>query len=163
MMRKGHHPCSTLSVCLGTTTFRSRNTIKALPFYKSVRDKLSDPRYQGWFHKFKDYQGPASNHSYHVPACTYAKCSGLYHDQQETPEYPGTFYSCTSECDCGPELPCGEYVFNHANDTFGEWFVHSYMISNETLLRRPLSIGLGWMDDSMTLNGPTEMDKNFVR
>lgn len=37
------------------------------------------------------------------------------------------------------------------------------MISNETLLRRPLAIGLGWMDDSMTLSGPTEMDKNFVR
>eukprot|EP00039_Didymoeca_costata_P010327 m.138994 g.138994 ORF g.138994 m.138994 type:complete len:217 (-) comp14787_c0_seq1:17-667(-) len=36
------------------------------------------------------------------------------------------------------------------------------MISNETLLHQPISIGLGWMDDSMTLNGPTEMDKNFI-
>ena len=50
----------------------------------------------------------------------------------------GTYYSCTSECDCGA-VPCGEYVFNHANDTFGDWFVNSYMISNETLLRKPLA------------------------
>jgi hypothetical protein len=66
-----------------------RNTIKALPFFTSVREKLSDPAYSGWFIKFKDYNGPSSNHSYHVPACTYEKCSGLYHDQEETPEWPG--------------------------------------------------------------------------
>ena len=30
------------------------------------------------------------------------------------------------------------------------------MISNETLLHKPLQIGLGWLDDSMTLQGMTE-------
>ena len=40
------------------------------------------------------------------------------------------------------------------------------MISNETLLHKdpktgiPQVIGLGWLDDSMTPNGPTEEDKN---
>ena len=46
-----------------------RNTIKALNWYTSVREKLDDPAYSGWFVKFKDYQGPESNTSYHVPAC----------------------------------------------------------------------------------------------
>lgn len=46
-----------------------RNTIKALNWYSSVREKLDDPAYAGWFVKFKDYKGPQSNGSYHVPAC----------------------------------------------------------------------------------------------
>ena len=42
------------------------------------------------------------------------------------------------------------------------------MISNQTLLHRnPKTgdhqpIGLGWLDDAMTLNGPTESDTNYV-
>jgi len=42
------------------------------------------------------------------------------------------------------------------------------MISNETLLHvnpetgEPAMISLGWMDDSMTLNGPTEEDSNYI-
>ena len=51
-----------------------RNKIKGLNWYSSVREKLDDPQYDGWFVKFKDYKGtsptdPASNNSYHVPAC----------------------------------------------------------------------------------------------
>lgn len=104
-----------------------RNTIKALNWYTSVREKLDDPAYSGWFVRFKDYTGPASNNSYHVPACTYEKCSGFYHDQvwqqcvqcraecstqpincailqEQTPEYPHGDGSCESECDCGSKL-----------------------------------------------------------
>lgn len=42
------------------------------------------------------------------------------------------------------------------------------MISNETLYHKnpitgePQMISLGWMDDSMTLNGPTEEDPNYI-
>ena len=36
------------------------------------------------------------------------------------------------------------------------------MISNETLLHQPIQIGLGWLDDSMRMNGPTEEDTHFV-
>jgi hypothetical protein len=42
------------------------------------------------------------------------------------------------------------------------------MISNETLLHTnpvtgdPQPIGLGWLDDSMTMNGPTEEDSNYI-
>lgn len=64
-----------------TRVFVYRNFVKALPWYTSVREKITDPAYSGWFLQFKDYKGPSSNHSYHVPACTYEKCSGFYHDQ----------------------------------------------------------------------------------
>ena len=52
--------------------------------------------------------------------------------------------------------------------TFREWFIHEYMITNETLFHRdpvtgaPQSIGLGWLDDSMELNGPTEEDSHYI-
>lgn len=42
------------------------------------------------------------------------------------------------------------------------------MISNETLTHKnpitgePAMISLGWMDDSMTMNGPTEEDPNYI-
>ena len=42
------------------------------------------------------------------------------------------------------------------------------MITNETLLHRnpktgqPQPIGLGWLDDSMRLTGPTEEDRNYI-
>ena len=48
---------------------RYRNKIKGLNWYRSVRDKLDDPRYAGWFVKFRNYTGRASNTSYAVPAC----------------------------------------------------------------------------------------------
>jgi hypothetical protein len=52
--------------------------------------------------------------------------------------------------------------------TFRDWYINDYMISNETLLHKdPVTgedamISLGWMDDSMTLNGPTEEDPNYI-
>jgi len=42
------------------------------------------------------------------------------------------------------------------------------MITNETLFHKnpvtgePQVIGLGWLDDSMTPQGPTEEDKNYI-
>eukprot|EP01079_Euglenida_sp_SAG-EU17-18_P002446 gene2447-3216_t len=36
-----------------------RNKIKALNWYGSVREKLDDPAYAGWFVRFKDYKGKA--------------------------------------------------------------------------------------------------------
>ena len=142
-----------------------RNTIKALNWYTSVREKLDDPAYAGWFVKFKDYQGPESNNSYHVPACDWygnttfpPKCSGFYHDQEQTPEHAGggSAYpvdgQCIDQCDCGATNPCGEYIFDHRNASFGDWFVNEYMISAETLLHKPIPIGLGWLDDSMQVS-----------
>ena len=83
-----------------------RNTIKALNWYSSVREKLDDPKYSSWFIKFKgfddkaypggkrkDSSGKDTNGTFHVPTCDWygtadkpAKCSGFYHDQEQTPE-----------------------------------------------------------------------------
>lgn len=74
--------------------------------------KLDDPAYSGWFLKFDK-----SKSKYHVPACAaenQSKCSIFYHDQEQTPEVSGL---CTDGvCDCGSQ-PCGEYLWNHRNDT----------------------------------------------
>eukprot|EP00041_Stephanoeca_diplocostata_P031711 m.993533 g.993533 ORF g.993533 m.993533 type:complete len:80 (+) comp24012_c0_seq6:228-467(+) len=48
-----------------------------------------------------------------------------------TMEYPG---ECAAECDCG-DAPCGGYVFDHRNASFAEWFIHVWVVSNETILR----------------------------
>ncbi len=55
--------------------------------------------------------------------------------------------------------PCGEYIMDHRSTTivdgqsFRQWFIYDYMISNETLFHKnpvtgkPQMITLGWMDD----------------
>lgn len=170
-----------------------RNTIKALNWYKSVREKIDDPKYASWFIKFKGFsnspypggQGKSVNGTFHVPTCdwynngTAPRCSGFYHDQEQTPEHPGggpayrVDGDCIEQCDCGTTNPCGEYIFDHRGGevegrTFRDWFINEYMISNETLFHKnPVTgesqvIGLGWLDDSMTPHGPTEEDKNYI-
>lgn len=154
-----------------------RNTIKALNWFSSVREKLDDPQYAGWFVKFKDYKGPQSNNSYHVPACdwynngTDPRCSGFYHDQEQTPNHPGGGKPypasvksgiCDGQCDCGPVNPCGEYIFDHRIASFADWFINSYMLSSETLGHKPQPISLGWLDDSMSVRGPSEENPNFI-
>lgn len=55
------------------------------------------------------------------------KCSGFYHDQEQTPEHIGggkdypVDGECMEQCDCGATNPCGEYIFNHRNASFSDW------------------------------------------
>ena len=158
-----------------------------------MREKLDDPRYASWFVKFKGFrdtpypggQGKAQNHSFHVPTCdwydngTAPRCSGFYHDQEQTPEHPGggapyrVDGDCIEQCDCGGTNPCAEFIFDHRGGevegrNFTQWFINEYMVTNETLLHKdpatgePQVIGLGWIDDAMSLHGPTEEDRNFI-
>jgi hypothetical protein len=59
-----------------------------LPWITSVREKLEDARYQGWFLRYRD---PTIHHP-NTPPCDLhranktERCSALYHDQRETPE-----------------------------------------------------------------------------
>ena len=52
--------------------------------------------------------------------------------------------------------------------TFREWFINEYMVTNETLHHtdpvtgKAQPIGLGWLDDSMSMGGPSEEDKNYI-
>lgn len=147
-----------------------RNKIKALNWFSSVREKLDDPQFAGWFVRFKNYRGRASNNSYHTPACDWfgnvthpPKCSGFYHDLSQTPEHPGANRSvyrvdgaCAAQCNCGPINPCAEYTFDHRNDSFSDWFINGYMINEQTLLHKPVPINIGWLDDEITLQGMSE-------
>jgi len=161
--------------------FAYRNLVKALPWYTSVREKLDDAAYSGWFLKFDP-----SKKDYHVPACAaenQTKCSVFYHDQEQTPEVPTTGQphpdgSCTDGvCDCGNQ-PCGEYLWDHRNGTMlRDWLVNEFILgatglgspsihgffmddywcSNEICRASPATPGCPCGDP---VQGPTEEDKN---
>eukprot|EP01050_Picozoa_sp_SAG11_P006260 SAG11_NODE_478_length_9117_cov_6.916168_12_plen_351_part_00 len=105
--------------------------------FSTEREKLDDPSYSGWFVPYHAYpnggwqknhsckistpSGPCASDKYTTSPCTYEKCSGLWHDQTQVPQYrkrAGGLSSssggkphydngvCREECDCG-KLPCG--------------------------------------------------------
>ena len=109
--------------------FVYRNLVKALPWYTSVREKISDPAYSGWFLKFG---APTVNGtSYHVPTCddSYSPplCSGLYHDRDQTPGHPKGDGDCALPCDCGG-VPCGEYLWDHRNSSLRDFLVNEFIL-----------------------------------
>eukprot|EP00937_MAST-01D_sp_MAST-1D-sp2_P007094 g7094.t1 len=110
-----------------------RNLVKALPWFSSVREKMLDPLYAGWFLSFSD--AVRTNHSAsHVPVCTGAKCSLLYHDQFQTPSTAGEPGTCLGgECDCGAGLPCGEYLWDHRNASLRKWLVDEFVLGAAAL------------------------------
>ena len=116
-----------------SNVFVYRNVVKALPWFTSVREKLDDPRYAGWFLRFDKSKAG----QYNVPDCAAenaSKCSVFYHDQEQTPAVPTPAAphpdgSCGSGvCDCG-EQPCGEYLFDHRNGSMlREWIVNELIL-----------------------------------
>ena len=109
-----------------TRVFVYRNLVKALPWFGSVRQKLEDPAFSGWFLRFG-----ASNTS--SPQCTAAKCSTLFHDQDQTPSTdPEADGRCYEECDCG-SLPCGEYLWDHRNASLRRWLVEEFILGPSAL------------------------------
>ena len=116
-----------------SNVFVYRNVVKALPWFTSVREKLDDPRYAGWFLRFDKSKAG----KYHVPDCAAenaSKCSVFYHDQEQTPAVPTPAAphpdgSCSGGvCDCG-DSPCGEYLFDHRNGSMlREWIVNELIL-----------------------------------
>ena len=159
-----------------------RNLVKALPWFGSVRAKLSDPAYAGFFVRFAS--APAANGSVpgaNVPACdthySPPRCSmsSLYHDQVQTPQYPrGSLLdgSCPdAPCDCGVGIPCGEYVFDHRNGSMlAEWLTSEY-IGGSAGMQDPNIDGFmlddAWLPahgrNGSIPGGPSEMDAEAVR
>jgi hypothetical protein len=134
--------------------FVYRNLVKALPWYTSVRKLLDDPQYEGFFLKFDQTKAP-----FHVPACdnNYAppKCSVFYHDQDQTPGYPGGDGNCPAPaCDCGVN-PCGEYLWNHANGTqLRSWFIREFVFGANGLGNSNISgfyFDDGWTNTSAAI------------
>ena len=66
--------------------FVYRNSVHAMPWFPTVRAKLEDPQYAGFFLHFD----PKRGHNTSVPQCdnTYSPplCTTLYHDQTQTPK-----------------------------------------------------------------------------
>jgi len=152
----------------GTTVWVYRNGIKALPWYTTVRVKVTDPAYAAWFMQFSPEV--QANHSVaHVPVCDNnynpPRCSNLYHDQSQTPGYPKGDGVCDPPgCDVG-SVPIGEYLFDPraANvsvhgQTLMEWYIDEYLFS-PTGAGNPNISGF-YFDDDWTMNGPSEMNGN---
>jgi len=154
----------------GTTVWVYRNAIKALPWYTTVRVKLTDPAYSPWFMKFSD--AVIANHSAaHIPVCDSnynpPRCSNLYHDQDQTPGYPkGDGVCLPPGCDVG-SVPIGEYLFDPraANvsvngETFIHWFVEEYLFS-QSGAGNPNISGF-YFDDDWSMGGPSEVNGGSV-
>jgi hypothetical protein len=147
-----------------------RNSVKALPWFTSVRVKLSDPAYAKWFLPF----GPptVNGTEWHVPACDNnynpPLCSALYHDQTQTPGFPTGDGNCDPPaCDVGGVVPVGEYLFDPRsagleinNQTLLQWFVNDYLFG-------PLGggapfVSFFFLDDEWTPIGPSEVDNYAI-
>lgn len=166
----------TKSLNPSSKVFTYRNLVKALPWFKEVREKLDDPNYSGFFLKF------GNKTETHVPRCAAEnpkKCSIFYHDQEQTPavptpKQPNPDGSCVDYCDCGTQ-PCGEYLWDHRNGTMLLDFLLNVHIAGPDGLGNPNIDGF-FIDDfwcSNLLNkerglgpcndpvqGPTEVDAN---
>jgi len=155
----------TTQASAGTTVYVYRNSIKALPWYSSVREKLMDPAYAKWYLTF----GP--NGPYHVPTCdnNYSPplCSKYYHDQEQTPGYPRGDGDCAAPaCDVG-SIPVGEYIWDPRSwnvsvkgQTLGEWFINDFLF-DQTGGANPKVSGF-FFDDQWNDNGPTEYEQHSV-
>ena len=170
-----------------TRVYIYRNSVKMLPWFSTVREKLTDAAYAPWFLPF-GCTGTAAEEERllqlgaaaprgppcHVPKCdnNYSppRCSNLYHDQEQTPSFPsgGAGVCAAPGCDCG-SVPCGEYLLNFLalNTTINgqsllEWLIEEYNFGPAGG-GSPLVDGFFWDDQWEGDNsGPTEMEPHCV-
>ena len=166
-------------------TFVYRNLVHADNWMTTVREKLDDPAYSGFFVPFKR-GGSLPNGTWHVPACdtSYSppKCSELFHDQVNTPQHnphtktPLVNGECAPDpCDCGKH-PCGEYVYDYRNGSMLQDFIVNEVVGGKMGVGDPSGAIRGfytddsWSDVGCAPNmttpvptcGPTEMDPYAV-
>jgi len=132
-----------------TNVFVYRNIVKALPWFSSIRNILTDPAYSGFFLKF--IPGHNNTHMDRCAAENQSKCSDLYHDQEQTPAVPTAVQpnpdgSCLETgCDCGRDLPCGEYLWDHRNGSqLRQWLLQEHILS-PTALGNHLHVNTLWL------------------
>ena len=118
-----------------------RNSIKALPWFTSVREKLEDPAFWGFFL-------PYANCTRHE--CGPSASANLYHDTLQTPRG-----------DCGLGVVCGEYLFDLRNESARAWLRGEYLMSATGMGSR--AIHGFYFDDAWTTSGPSEEDPKSVR
>ena len=162
-----------------------RNVVIAYPWFKSVREKLIDPAYKGWFIPFSSVP-PLPNASYYMPKCDKnfdpPLCSDHYHSNDQTPGYPRGDGNCPGPCDCGG-VPCGFYLFNHANTTavngltLRRWLIDDFVFGPTGLGHPSGAITGCYLDDhfsdsydstdapdcaSSPIGGPTEVNQHCI-
>ena len=152
--------------------FVYRNLVKALPWFSSVRKKLDDPAFAGFFLPF-------GSSTPHVPRCdnVTGKCSLYYHDQLQTPGFNRlndrdglNGGNCTrGGCDCGAN-PCGEYLWDHRNGSMLRDFLVNEVIGGPNGVDNPAISGIN-VDDYWNWNGhpqggypngPSEVDPHAM-
>jgi len=144
----------TTAATKNATVWVYRCSVYAYPWYTSVRTILDDPAYSDWFIKFKPegpWEAPKCDNNYKPP-----KCTDYFHMQEQSPGYLHGDGNCAAPaCDCGTK-PCGFYLWNHSsttvvkNQTFQDWFIHSYMFNE--VGQSDLVSGFFW-DDVWPENG----------
>ena len=128
-----------------------RNLVKATPWYTSVREKICDPAYAGWFLRF-------NTSTPHVAKCdsTFSppKCSEYYHEREKSLDG-----LCTEACDCGC-VPCGYYVWDHRNASLRAWLVH--YAAGATSVDDPHIDGIFLDDNWAAPGGPSESGEHAL-
>ena len=123
--------------------------------YTGVRTKLTDPRFAGWFLPFKP-GGSLPNGSYHVPPCTpsvmgaAAKCSSLYHDQEQTPQNGRPPPPPPPPLDGWGILGEGS-IPQPAPDNVNTWAVYQQTTPDTCIVRAPLRCELSRFRHTMKL------------
>ena len=85
--------------------------------FGQFREKIEDPAYAGWWLPF----GPDNT----LPKCEFnarlnkSLCSDFFHARSGWTE---------NGHDCGDVIPCGDYVFNHRNQSLRKWLVEEHML-----------------------------------
>ena len=105
-----------------TLTWVYRNGAKALPWHTSVRTLLEDRAQWGLF---MPLAGCMTSPGEYV--CGPNATQNLYHDEEQTPRG-----------DCGAGVECGEYVFNHMNESLPD-FREKLDANGLASLRRPFA------------------------
>eukprot|EP00038_Savillea_parva_P031914 m.91837 g.91837 ORF g.91837 m.91837 type:complete len:426 (+) comp9929_c0_seq1:268-1545(+) len=150
--------------------FVYRNIVKALPWYVEVREKLADPQWWGFFLPYKGCRDNTTG----AYLCGDNATVNLYHDHEQTPGWPGggnggpdgichgnTQPPWDKGCDCGKDqgILCGEYLFDHRNESLQAWLTDQYMGGKDFGLGNPNVDGF-YLDDNWSSRGPSEEDSN---
>lgn len=141
-----------------------RSSVKLIPYLPSVYTVLTDVAFAPWFLRYAT-DSPVNSPCDHnfVPP----RCSALFHDQWGLPTYPGNDSTATCippGCDCGENLPCGEYYIDFRRwidtpirgQTLADWWTNNYTLQGSLVGSGGLVDGV-FMDDVWdAVSGPSE-------
>jgi hypothetical protein len=138
-----------------------RNTVKALPWFSSVRERLANVSTASLFLPYRKNSSSGEKGTGFVsPPCdsnwTPSRCSALYHDQNQTPQFnvtdDGINGTCFAPCDCGEGVPAGEYLYDHRNPDTRTFILNdiSDVLSNPNITM--LYLDDYWVDYSEPIN-----------